>query len=57
LDPEAIFYLQSRGIGLAEARNLLIFAFARDIVDRIKVAPLREELERTLLEKLHANRH
>ena len=57
LDPEAIFYLQSRGIGLAEARNLLIYAFARDIVDRIKVAPLREELERTLLEKLHANRH
>jgi len=57
LDPEGIFYLQSRGIGLAEARNLLIYAFARDIVDRIKVAPLREELERTLLEKLHANRH
>src|SRR6202789_3375933 len=55
LDPEALFYLQSRGIGLAEARNLLIYAFARDIVDRIKVAPLREELERTLLEKLHAN--
>jgi len=57
LDPEATFYLQSRGIGLAEARDLLIYAFARDIVDRIKVAPLREELERTLLEKLHANRH
>ena len=57
LDPEGIFYLQSRGIGLAEARNLLIYAFARDIVDRVKVAPLREELERTVLEKLHANRH
>jgi Fe-S cluster assembly protein SufD len=57
LDREAMFYLQSRGIGLADARNLLIYAFARDIIDRIKVAPLREELERTLLEKLHANRH
>ena len=53
LDPEAIFYLQSRGIGLADARNLLILAFARDIVDRIKVAPLREQLEQILLEKLH----
>jgi Fe-S cluster assembly protein SufD len=57
LDSEAIFYLQSRGIGLADARNLLIFAFARDIVDRIKVAPLREQLERILLEKLHAVRN
>ena len=57
LDPEALFYLQSRGIGLADARNLLILAFARDIVDRIKVAPLREQLERILLEKLHAVRN
>jgi len=57
LDPEAIFYLQSRGIGLADARNLLVFAFARDIVDRIKVAPLREQLERILLEKLHGTRN
>jgi len=57
LDPEGIFYLQSRGIGLADARNLLIFAFARDIVDRIKVASLREQLEKLLLEKLHGTRN
>jgi Fe-S cluster assembly protein SufD len=56
LDPEGIFYLQSRGIGRAEARNLLIFAFARDIVDRIKVEPLRQQLEQILLEKLHGTR-
>jgi Fe-S cluster assembly protein SufD len=57
LDPEGIFYLQSRGIGLADARNLLIYAFARDIVDRIKVASLREQLETLLLEKLHGSRN
>jgi Fe-S cluster assembly protein SufD len=57
LDPEGIFYLQSRGIGLADARNLLIYAFARDIVDRIKVASLREQLEKLLLEKLHGTRN
>jgi len=57
LDPEGIFYLQSRGIGLADARNLLIYAFARDIVDRIKVAALREQLEKLLLEKLHGGRN
>ena len=43
-----MFYLQSRGIGLADARNLLIYAFARDIVDRIKVASLRDQLEKTV---------
>jgi Fe-S cluster assembly protein SufD len=53
LDAEGIFYLQSRGIGLTDARNLLIYAFARDIVDRIKVASLRGQLEKLLLEKLH----
>jgi Fe-S cluster assembly protein SufD len=57
LDPEGIFYLQSRGIGRADARNMLIYAFARDIVDRIKVAPLREQLEKLLLEKLHGSRN
>ena len=53
LDAEGIFYLQSRGIGLVDARNLLILAFARDIVDRIKVEPLKAQLEQMLLEKLH----
>ncbi len=57
LDPEGIFYLQSRGIGLADARNLLIYAFARDIVDRIRVPSLRDQLEKLLLEKLHAGRN
>jgi len=57
LDAEGLFYLQSRGIGRAEARDLLIVAFARDIVDRIKVAPLRDQLEKLLLEKLHGSRN
>jgi Fe-S cluster assembly protein SufD len=53
LDAESIFYLRSRGIGLAEARSLLTYAFANDIVSRIKVASVREELERSLLEAHH----
>ena len=57
LDPEGLFYLQSRGIGREDARNLLIYAFARDIVDRIQVAALRDQLEKLLLEKLHGNRN
>ncbi len=53
LDAESIFYLRSRGVGLAEARSLLTYAFANDIVSRIKVATVREELERSLLEAHH----
>ncbi|MHB1422741.1 MAG: Fe-S cluster assembly protein SufD [Gemmataceae bacterium] len=53
LDAESLFYLRSRGIGSAEARSLLTYAFANDIVSRIKVAQVREELERSLLESHH----
>jgi Fe-S cluster assembly protein SufD len=53
LDAESIFYLRSRGVGLAEARSLLTYAFANDIVSRIKVATVREELERSLLQAHH----
>jgi Fe-S cluster assembly protein SufD len=49
LDSDALFYLRSRGLGQAEARALLTFAFANDIVGRIKVASLREQLEAALL--------
>jgi Fe-S cluster assembly protein SufD len=53
LDAEMMFYLRSRGIGANEARSLLIYAFAQDIVDRIKVPSLREALEKQLFEKFH----
>ena len=52
LDPEALFYLRSRGIGADDARSLLIYAFASDIIRRIKVAPIREQLDEILLARL-----
>lgn len=52
LDPEAIFYLRSRGIGLEAARNLLTRAFGSDIIGRIKVGPIRDRLEDALLARL-----
>jgi len=52
LDPEQQFYLQSRGIPKEEARDLLIYAFAGDVISRIKVAALREALDAILLEAL-----
>ena len=53
LDEESMFYLQSRGIGREQARSLLTYAFAQDILDRIKVPALKEHLGKVLYEKFH----
>jgi Fe-S cluster assembly protein SufD len=45
LDATQLFYLQSRGIPLEQARRLLTFAFANDVVGRIKIEAIRAELE------------
>ena len=34
LDPEQLFYLQSKGLNSAESEKLLIAAFAQEIIDR-----------------------
>ena len=51
LDSEELFYLQSRGLSDAAARNLLTYAFGAEIIDRIPVASLRRRLEQTVLEQ------
>jgi Fe-S cluster assembly protein SufD len=57
LDSESLFYLQSRGIDKSSARDILTYAFAQDIVGRVKPQQLRESLERFLFEKFqeHGN--
>lgn len=52
LDEDAIFYLRSRGIGAEAARSLLTYAFASDVVERIKVDPVRKDLEELLFARL-----
>jgi len=52
LDDEAVFYLRARGIGAEDARRMLVQAFARSVLDGIRVAPLREHAERALAERL-----
>lgn len=51
LDADQIFYLQSRGIALAQARRLLTYAFANDIVSRIKIEAIRDQLENILVQR------
>ena len=45
LDAKALFYLRSRGIGEAEARGLLTWAFASDLVRKLAIEPLRAAVE------------
>jgi Fe-S cluster assembly protein SufD len=52
LDDDAVFYLRSRGIGVDAARSLLTYAFASDILGRIKVEPVRHDLEEYLFARL-----
>jgi Fe-S cluster assembly protein SufD len=46
-----VFYLTSRGLSDAAARNLLTYAFGAEIVDRIPVASLKLWLERAVQEQ------
>ncbi|MCT4587922.1 MAG: Fe-S cluster assembly protein SufD [Carboxylicivirga sp.] len=50
LDDEAMFYLRARGINENEGRILLMFAFAYEVIEKIRVEPLKENI-RSLVEK------
>ncbi len=52
LDELARFYARSRGIPAAAADRLLVYAFAAEVVDEVALAPVREELDRLLLDRL-----
>jgi Fe-S cluster assembly protein SufD len=52
LDQDAIFYLCSRGIGRQTARSLLTYAFASEMIDRIRIEPIRVQLESLLMTRL-----
>ena len=52
LDDDAIFYLRARGLTYFEARDMMIHAFAGEILDRVKVEPLRVALEGELYAQL-----
>lgn len=52
LDAEAMFYLRARGLGLEQARSVLIHAFASDLLNRIGIASIRAGLDELLLAQL-----
>lgn len=55
LDAEALFYMRTRGIPEAEARNMLMQAFMADVIDTVRMEGLRDRL-RHLVEKRFAGK-
>jgi Fe-S cluster assembly protein SufD len=54
IDAAALFYLRSRGIGEVEARELLTYAFAADLAERLRVPALRARVQSHLASRLPA---
>jgi len=51
LNEDEIFYLRSRGMDEEAAKRVLTYGFAHEIVDRIRLEPLKNELEYWLAER------
>jgi Fe-S cluster assembly protein SufD len=57
LEDEHIFYLRARGIGLENARRMLVHAFASDIVNRVSIEAVREELDALFFDRFEGKRN
>jgi Fe-S cluster assembly protein SufD len=55
LDRDALFYLRSRGLSNEAAQSLLSYAFASDVVSRVKIDYMRRRLDDYLLNKFGRN--
>jgi Fe-S cluster assembly protein SufD len=48
IDDLPLFYVRSRGIGEADARRIMTFAFVNEIIQRISIPSLRDRLAERL---------
>ena len=55
IDPEELFYLETRGIRPELGRNLLTYGFAEEVIAKIKVESIRAELDEVVLRQLHTS--
>jgi Fe-S cluster assembly protein SufD len=52
LDEDMLFYLRARGIGLDKARALLMYAFAGDVINQVKIEAVRHYIESAIASRL-----
>ena len=53
LDEEALFYLQARGIPKDQAQGMLLYAFAGEVLDHVKIPEVKEYLDKIISARLH----
>lgn len=52
LDENALFYLRSRGIDVHEARLMLMFGFAHEVIKKISIEALRDRIDDLVQKRL-----
>ena len=52
IDPEELFYLETRGIGPELGRSLLTYGFAEEVIGKIKIDSIRSQLDEFVLRQL-----
>lgn len=55
LDENAMFYLRARGIPAKEARALLMYAFANNVLESVKIPQLKKRINKLIANKLGVN--
>jgi Fe-S cluster assembly protein SufD len=55
LDEDAMFYLRSRGIPEKEARALLMYAFANNVLSSVRIPELKARINKLIAKKLGVN--
>src|SRR6185295_1756078 len=55
IDEEELFYLETRGIHPDLGRNLLTYGFAEEVIAKIKLDSIRQQLDEIVLNRLNAN--
>ncbi len=52
LDESALFYMRTRGIGKKEARALLMYAFANNVLESVKIPQLKARINKLIANKI-----
>lgn len=55
LDEDALFYMQTRGIPKKEARALLMYAFANNVLESVRIPELKARINKLIAQKLGVN--
>ena len=55
LDDSAMFYLKTRGISEHEAKGLLTYAFANNVLENVKMQALKNKIKKIIANKIGVN--